>query len=142
MPAGHLVERAGEEGGGERARDVDGVEEVAGGCAGVDLVEEPHPLLGEGERADRFLLKRRHTGRKVCRGSVQVGRSARVPMIRQLRMGRRWVKGDSRKSQRQLDGNLNFAHLGGREPPHRLSIEQACFGESEELLAFHIRHFP
>src|SRR5215213_552879 len=37
------------------------VEEVAGCRAGVDLDEEPHPLLGEGERADRFLLKRRHT---------------------------------------------------------------------------------
>ena len=61
VPADHLVERAGEEGGGERARDVDGVEEVVGCRAGVDLVEEPHPLLGEGERADRFLLKRRHT---------------------------------------------------------------------------------
>jgi hypothetical protein len=61
VPADHLVERAGEEGGGERARDVDGVGEVVGCRAGVDLVEEPHPLLGEGERADRFLLKRRRT---------------------------------------------------------------------------------
>ncbi len=61
VPADHLVERAGEEGGGERARNVDGVEKVAGCRAGVDLVEEPRPLLGEGERADRFLLKRHHT---------------------------------------------------------------------------------
>src|SRR3954451_15670138 len=61
VPTDDLVERAGEEGGGERARNVDGVEEVAGCRAGVDLVEEPHPFLGEGERADRFLLKRRHS---------------------------------------------------------------------------------
>ncbi len=51
VPADHLVERAGEEGGGERACEIDGVEEVAGCRAGVDLVEEPHPLLGKGERA-------------------------------------------------------------------------------------------
>ena len=76
VPADHLVERAGEEGGGERARDVDGVEEVAGCRAGVDLVEEPHSLLGEGERADRFLLKRRHTRAHGLSGQ-RAGRSFR-----------------------------------------------------------------
>ena len=90
VPADHLVERAGEEGGVERARDGDGVEEVVGRRAGVDLVEEPHPLLGEGERGGPFLPVT--PGRTVCRGSAQVGCSARVSMTNSFAWGRRWVK--------------------------------------------------
>ena len=141
VAADELVQAAAEDRDRERPRDLDAVEQVVDRRPRIELVEEPHPLLGEGER--RGLGGGGAPPRDARRGELPGAGGRRAGDAHGVAQHRRRLLdrgGDEQRLERQL-GPEGVAQprgdLGGeqRVPPELVEVVLGPhLGDAEHLL--------
>ena len=131
MPPHHLGDRGGEDRSGERPPEPESAGQVVGRAPRLQLVDEPEPLLGEGERQlrrPRSPLSPEGPARDRSAGRRALPRRPSLDACDPRRQG-----GDRRRFEDRPHRELHPE--GGAQARHHLGGEERVAAEREEVVA-------